>query len=166
MFFLLLYKASLYQPNSTDNEYCNLQKRSTGAQSRLIDPVLSSGATLNNHTLSMETHWLICGSCGSSLVSLEVFSPAQILLIVQTTDIRHSSFLSSLFSNFFILEFKKLLFFSHYFLFSSEFFLALSCFLFKSASLLFLFSYYSILLASSFCSITIQFVLCLLFAIF
>ena len=28
-----------------------------------------------------------CGSCGSSLLSLEVFSPAQILLIVQTNSI-------------------------------------------------------------------------------
>ena len=38
-----------------------------------------------------------CGSCGSSLVSLEVFSPAQILLIVQTTATRQWFFLSSFF---------------------------------------------------------------------
>ena len=33
-----------------------------------------------------------CGSCGSSLASLEVFSPAHILRIVQTTALRHSDF--------------------------------------------------------------------------
>ena len=47
---------------------------------------------------------IFCGSCSSSLVSLEVFSPAQILFIVQTIVIRHSVFLY-----FFILEFRNLL---------------------------------------------------------
>ena len=42
-----------------------------------------------------------CGSCGSLLVSLEVFSPAQILLIVHTTVIRHSVFS---FSSFFYIS--------------------------------------------------------------
>ena len=79
-----------------------------------------------------------CSSCSSSLVSLEVFSPAKILLIVRTTAICHSCFLSSLFSIFFILEFKKI---SQFLLFFS----ALSCYLFKSAFLSFLFSNYSIL---------------------
>ena len=45
-----------------------------------------------------------CSSCGSSLVSLEVISPAQILLVVQNTAIRQpnfyfSSFYSPLFWN-------------------------------------------------------------------
>ena len=108
---------------------------------------------------------LMIASCGSSLVSLEVFSPAQILLIVQTTAIRHSFFLSSLFSIFFTLEFKKL-FFSQFLLFFSVFFSTLSCFLFESAFLSFLFSYLSILSASPLCSITTQSVLFLLFTIF
>ena len=56
----------------------------------------------------------LCGSCGSWLVSLEVFSPAQILLIMQTTAIRHSFFLSSLFSFFFTLEFKNCFFLSSF----------------------------------------------------
>ena len=99
--------------------------------------------------------------CGSSQVSLEVFSPAQRQLLA----ICHLYFLSSFFSIFFTLEFKKL-FFSQFFLFSSVFFSALSCFLFKSAFLLFLFSYYSILSASLLCFITIQSVLFLLFVIF
>ena len=107
----------------------------------------------------------LCGSCGSWLVSLEVFSPAQILLIMQTTAIRHSFFLSSLFSFFFTLEFKNC-FFSQFLLFFSVFFSTLSCFLFESAFLSFLFSYYSILSASPVCSITIQSVLFLLFVIF
>ena len=47
---------------------------------------------------------IFCGSCSSSLVSLEVFSPAQILFIMQTIVIRHSVFLY-----FFILEFRNLL---------------------------------------------------------
>ena len=42
----------------------------------------------------------LCGSCSSSLVSLEIFSPAQILLIVQTTAIHCWFFLSSPFSIF------------------------------------------------------------------
>ena len=39
-----------------------------------------------------------CGSCGCSRVSLEVHSPAQFLLIVQTTPLRHSDFSFSSFS--------------------------------------------------------------------
>ena len=41
-----------------------------------------------------------CSFCGSSRVSLEVFSPTQILLIVQTTAMRHSVFSFSSFSIF------------------------------------------------------------------
>ena len=48
-------------------------------------------------------------------------------------------------------------FFSHFFLFSSVFFSALFCFLFKSAFLLFLFFHYSILPALPLCSITIYY---------
>ena len=103
-----------------------------------------------------------CSSCSFSLVSLEVFSPAQILLIVQTTAIRHSFFFLPyfLFSSPWNLK--------TFFLSSFCFFLCstLSCFLFESAFLSFLFSYYSILCASSLCSITIQSVLFLLFVIF
>ena len=40
-----------------------------------------------------------CSSCGSSLVSLEVICPAQILLAVQNTAIRHSNFYFSSFYN-------------------------------------------------------------------
>ena len=47
-----------------------------------------------------------CGSCGYLLLSLEVFSPEQILLTVQTTVIAQC-FLSLFFLDFFILEFKK-----------------------------------------------------------
>ena len=50
-------------------------------------------------------------------MSLGVFSPAQIFLIVQTTAIHHSFFLSSLFSFsffFFGLEFKKLFYLSFF----------------------------------------------------
>ena len=50
----------------------------------------------------------ICSSCDFSLVSLEVISPAQILLIVQSTAIRHSIFISRLFLCFFNLEFQNL----------------------------------------------------------
>ena len=53
--------------------------------------------------------WLrICSSCDFSLLSLEVISPAQILLIVQSTAIRHSIFISRLFLCFFNLEFQNL----------------------------------------------------------
>ena len=92
-------------------------------------------------------------SCSSSLVSLEVFSPAQILLIVQTTAIRHSFFFLpfSLFSS----PWNSKNFFSQFLLFFSVFLSTLSCFLFKSPFLSFLFSYYSILSTSSLCSITI-----------
>ena len=61
-------------------------------------------------------------------MSLEAFSPAQILLIVQTTAIRHSFFLSSLFSIFFTLEFKKLLFLSSFFSLLCSFLLYLAFF--------------------------------------
>ena len=98
-----------------------------------------------------------CGSCGSSLVSLEVFSPAQILLIVQKSAIRHSFFFLPFFLFFFTVEFKNC-FFSQFLLFFSVFFSALS-FLFKSAVL-------SFLSASPLCSITIQSALFLLFVIF
>ena len=48
-------------------------------------------------------------------MSLGIFSPAQIFLIVQTTAIHHPLFLSSLFSIFFVsLEFKKLFFLSSF----------------------------------------------------
>ena len=114
-----------------------------------------------------------CGFRGSLLVSLVVFSPAQILLIVQTTAIRH--FYISLFWN---LEICSYLFFSVFFfalylihpsiLFYSSLcplFCSLAlclftlfsdlpfCFIFRSAVLSFLFSYYSILSASPFCLI-------------
>lgn len=46
-------------------------------------------------------------SCGSSLVPLQVFSPVQILLIMQATGIAQF-FLSLIFLFFFILEFKNL----------------------------------------------------------
>ena len=45
-------------------------------------------------------HLSFYGSCGYSLKSLEVFSAAQILLIVQRTTIRHSVFSFSPFSIF------------------------------------------------------------------
>ena len=61
-------------------------------------------------------------------MSLEAFSPAQILLIVQTTAIRHSFFLSSLFSIFFTLEFKKLFFLSSFFSLLCSFLLYLAFF--------------------------------------
>ena len=126
---------------------------------------------------------IFCGSCSSSFVSLEVFSPAQILLIVQTTVIRHSVFLYFLnpeFRNLLLSVpsvFSCLLFcslacpsfysFLLFFLFRFVFSLCLCTvfsdlpyyFLFKSATISFLFSYYSILSASPLCSITIQSVL-------
>ena len=62
----------------------------------------------------------VCGSCGSSLLSLEVISPAQILLIVQITAIRHlnfsfSSFHIPLFQNLEICSYLFLLFFPVFF---------------------------------------------------
>ena len=74
--------------------------------------------------------------CGSSLVSLEVFSRAQILLMVQTTAICHSNFS---FSSFFISLFWNLEICSSLFLlFIPVFFSALSCPSFYSFLLLFL----------------------------
>ena len=115
---------------------------------------------------------IYCGSCGSSLVSHE--SPAQILLIVQTTAIRHSIFYFSF--SMFLRVFFFALYLFHPILFYSSFyslfcFLPLFlhfifdppyCFLFKSVILSFLFSYYSVLSASPLCSIPIQSVLFLL----
>ena len=68
-----------------------------------------------------------------------VFFPAQILLIAQTTLIRHSFFLSSFFLYFFILEYKKL-FFSVPSVLFCVLFSSLSCFLFNYAILSFLIS--------------------------
>ena len=93
-----------------------------------------------------------CRSCSSSLVSLEVFSAAQILLILQTTTRGLSIFLSSSFSIFFVLEFKKTGFFSvPPILFFSILFYFQICFPFISLFLLLCsvcfslrFSYYSI----------------------
>ena len=118
-------------------------------------------------------------------MSLKVFSPAQILFIVQATAIRHSVFFFlflfyiSSFWNLEICSYLFILFFPVFLLsFStllsipcSVFSLCLStlfsdlpyCFLFKSAILSFLSSYYSILSASPLCSITIQSALFLLF---
>ena len=125
-------------------------------------------------------------------MSLEVLSPAEVLLIVQTTAIRHSVFSFCPLLYFFILEFKNLLlsvlfcalFYSLSFhpstLFSSSFcFLFCSLplclfnlfsnipyyFIFKSAVLSFLFSYYSILSAYPLCFTIIQSDLFLLFLI-
>ena len=118
-------------------------------------------------------------------MSLEVISPAQILLIVQTTAINHSnfsfsSFYNSLFwnleicSNLFLLFFSALYLVHPSILFYSSFcfllcFLPLYlftlfsnltyCFLFKSAVLFFRFS---LSMTLSLCSITIQSVLFLL----
>ena len=129
-------------------------------------------------------------SCGSSLVSLEVFSPAQILLIVQTTAIRHLAFPFSPIAIFLHSGIWKLIYL--FFLLFSALYLVnpcilvyscfgslvcslplclftlfsdLPCFLFKSAIASFLSSDYSILSASSLYSITIQSVLFLLFFI-
>ena len=55
---------------------------------------------MEQHHCAVFNSLIYCGSCGSSLVSLEVFSPAQILLILQTTTIRHWFFLCSFFSIF------------------------------------------------------------------
>ena len=57
-------------------------------------------------SVSAKNHFL--RFCDSSLVSLEVFSPAQILLIVQRKAMHHSIFLSPLFLCFFLLEFRSL----------------------------------------------------------
>ena len=127
-------------------------------------------------------------------VSWGIF-PVQILLIVQTTAIRHSIFYFSSFSMFiqsrisksvvicsfcsflcsFLLSIFSILLFSTLLsipcsLFSLCLFTLFSdlpyCFLFKSVILSFLFSYYSVLSASSLYSITIQSVLFLLVFIF
>ena len=74
---------------------------------------------------------LYFSSCGSSLVSLEVFSTAQILSIVQTTATRHWFFLSSFFLSFFFfftLKFKKLFFLSFFYSLLCSFPLYLSFF--------------------------------------
>ena len=128
-----------------------------------------------------------CGSCGCSLVSLEVHSPGQFLLIVQTTPLRHSDFSSSSFSIFlyfgipsvlsyvlfcspsclpfysFLLFFLLPVLFSpslfiHFIFWSPLLFSFQICYPFFS----FFFSYYSILSASPSSSITIQSVLFLL----
>ena len=101
---------------------------------------------------------IYCGSCGSSLVSVE--SPAQILLmlIVQTTAIRHSIFYFSSFSMFIQSRISKSIVICLFTLFSDLPY----CFLFKSVILFFLFSCYSLLSASPLCSIPIQPVLFLL----
>ena len=70
---------------------------------------------------TLEDWTWFCGSCGSSFVSLEVFSLAQISLVVQTTVIRHSVF----FLLFYISSLWNLKIRSY--LFSSVFFSALSC---------------------------------------
>ena len=119
-------------------------------------------------------------------------SPAQILLIVQTTAMRHSIFISPLFSQSriskfvvicsfcsfpcsFLLSIFSLQLFSNLVsipcsVFSFCLFTLFSdypyCFLFKSVIPSFLFSYYSVLSASPLCSITIQSVLFLLVFIF
>ena len=122
-------------------------------------------------------------------------SPAKILLVVQTTAIRHSIFYFSSFSMFiqsrisksvvicsfcsflcsFLLSILSILLFSTLlsipcFVFSLCLFTVFSdlpyYFLFKFATISFLFSYYSILSASPLCSITIQSVLLLLVFIF
>ena len=126
-------------------------------------------------------------------VSWGIF-PAQILLIVQTTAIRHSIFYFSSFSIFlqsrisesvicsfcsflwpFLLSIFSILFLSTLLsipcsVFSLSLFTIFSdlpyCFLFKPVILSFLFSYYSILSASPWYSITIQSVLFLLVFIF
>ena len=114
-----------------------------------------------------------CGSCGSLLVSLEVFSPAQILLIVHTTVIHHSVFsfssffyissfwnleicsclYSSLLSILLILLFFPTLLSAPCSVLSVCLFTLFSdltyCFIFIFAVLSFLFSYYCILSASS-----------------
>ena len=121
-------------------------------------------------------------------MSPEVISPAQILLIVRTTTIRHSNFSFSSFYNsfywnleilylffpvFFSALFLSILLFFFYSSFCSLFCFPPSClftlscdvsycFLFKSVILSFLSSYNSILSASPLCSITIQSVLFLL----
>ena len=128
-------------------------------------------------------------SCVSSAIS-----PAQILLIVQTTAIRHSIFYFSSFSMFlqsrisksvirsfwsflcsFLLSIFSILLFSALLSISYSFFslclLTLISglpylFLLKPVILSFLFSYYSILSPSPLCSITIQSVLFLLVFIF
>ena len=66
-----------------------------------------------------------CGSCRSGLASIEVFFPAQISLIVQTTATRHTYF-SPLFLCFFNLEFRNLLL-SVFSVLSCVFFCSLSC---------------------------------------
>ena len=62
--------------------------------------------------LDVFEYWrfFLYGSCGSALVSLEVCSPTQILLIFQTSTIRHSVFSFSFNLYFFILEFRNLFF--------------------------------------------------------
>ena len=118
----------------------------------------------------------VCGTIGISAIEYLRFftcvswgiSPAQILLIVQTTAIRHSIFYFSSFSMFLPVFFFALYLF-HPILFYSSFY-SLFCFLplflhfiFWSPLLFsypfFLFSYYSILSTSPLCSITIQSVL-------
>ena len=118
----------------------------------------------------------VCGIIGISAIEYLRFftcvswgiSPAQILLIVQTTAIRHSIFYFSSFSMFLPVFFFALYLF-HPILFYSSFY-SLFCFLplflhfiFWSPLLFsypfFLFSYYSILSTSPLCSITIRSVL-------
>ena len=122
-------------------------------------------------------------------------SPAKILLVVQTSAIRHSIFYFSSFSMFiqsrisksvvicsfcsflcpFLLSILSILLFSTLLsvlcsVFSLCLFTLFSdlpyCFLFKSVILSFLFSYHSVLSASPLCSIAIQSVLFLLVFIF
>ena len=83
---------------------------------------------------------LFCGSCGSSLLSFEVFSPAQILSIVQTT--LYVTVLVLFFYNF-ILKFK--ICFYLFLLFFSVFFSAVYL---VHPSILFYSSFYSL-----FCSV-------------
>ena len=95
-------------------------------------------------------------------MSLEVFSPAQTLLIVQTTAIHHWSFLP-FFLFFFTLEFKK------NFAVPSVLFYVLFCsilFSFQICFLLFLFSYYSILSSSPYVLLLFNLFSFLLFVIF
>ena len=109
-----------------------------------------------------------CGSCGYSLLSLEVFSPGQILLIVQTTTIAQC-FLSLFFLDFLILESKKrvtfILLFCFIFWSSISFSVLLSVISVLHVFLSFPLLYNLQLLSVSFCSFMCYFLPSILFTL-
>ena len=89
----------------------------------------NSRAWPSNPAYTVADYYILSGgSCSSSLVSLEVFSPAQILSIVQTTATRHWFFISSFFLFFFTLKFKRLFFLSSFYSLLCSFLLYLAFF--------------------------------------